>query len=229
MISVFLPTRKGSERVHDKNTRDFAGMQGGLLNNKLMQLTRCEKVGEIVLSTNDPASIGVAGQFEGYPGLKIIQRPEQLALSTTSLTDLVRYAPSICAFDHILWTHVTAPFTGAADYDAMIDAYFRALEQGFDSLMTVRPIHNFIWDRDANDLINRITDEKWPRTQDLKVYFEVNNAVFLSSKALYEQCADRIGKRPYLYEQDPIKGFDVDWETDFKMAEMLYKAFHGTD
>ena len=37
-IAFFLPTRKGSERVKNKNTRPFAGIQGGLMENKIRQL-----------------------------------------------------------------------------------------------------------------------------------------------------------------------------------------------
>jgi hypothetical protein len=37
-ISFFLPARKGSQRVKNKNTRPFAGIQGVLLENKLNRL-----------------------------------------------------------------------------------------------------------------------------------------------------------------------------------------------
>lgn len=37
-IAFYLPTRKGSERVKNKNTRNFAGIEGGLVENKLNQL-----------------------------------------------------------------------------------------------------------------------------------------------------------------------------------------------
>ena len=41
-ISFFLPTRKGSERVKNKNTRPFAGIKGGLVENKIKQLLSCK-------------------------------------------------------------------------------------------------------------------------------------------------------------------------------------------
>lgn len=37
-IAFFLPTRKGSERVKNKNTKPFAGIEGGLMENKIKQL-----------------------------------------------------------------------------------------------------------------------------------------------------------------------------------------------
>lgn len=228
MISVFLPTRKGSERVINKNTRDFAGIEGGLLKLKLTQLLSSHVIYEIILSTDDPSSIIVAESFQSKR-IKIIERPEDLALSSTSLVDLVRYVPTICKSEHILWTHVTSPFVIADDYNAICEKYLRQLKVGHDSLMTVKPIRNFIWDKHQNDLINRINNEKWPRTQDLKVYYEIDSAVFLSSRANYLKYDNRLGKYPYLYEMDGIKSFDVDWEEDFKLAEILFKGLYASN
>ena len=39
-IAVFLPVRKGSKRVENKNTKPFAGFQNGLLELKLKQLIK---------------------------------------------------------------------------------------------------------------------------------------------------------------------------------------------
>lgn len=228
MISVFLPTRKGSERVINKNTRDFAGIEGGLLKLKLSQLLESHLISEIILSTDDLSSIKVAESFKSIK-IKISERPVDLALSSTSLISLVQYVPTICNSEHILWTHVTSPFVLAYDYDAICGKYLEQIKVGNDSLMTVKPIRNFIWDKDENDLINRNNKEKWPRTQDLRVYYEIDSAVFLSSRANYLKFGDRIGKYPYLYEMDGIKGFDVDWEEDFKLAEILYKGLYASN
>ena len=52
-IAFFLPARKGSERVKNKNTRSFAGIEGGLVENKIRQLLSTKHVDEIILSTYD--------------------------------------------------------------------------------------------------------------------------------------------------------------------------------
>jgi CMP-N-acetylneuraminic acid synthetase len=226
MISVFLPTRKGSERVINKNTREFAGINGGLLKIKLVELLNCKNVDEIILSTNDESSIKVA-EILANPRIKIVLRPNHLALSETSLIDLVNYVPSVCSNENILWTHVTSPFIGSHDYDEIIEKYFNALLNGYDSLMTVKSLRNFIWDESKNDIINRVNNEKWPRTQDLKVLHEIDSGVFINSKENYKSNFDRIGKKPYLFESKGLGSFDVDWEEDFKTAEILYKALYG--
>ena len=46
-VIAFLPCRKGSERVKEKNTRSFAGIEGGLTKIKLDQLIACPEIDEI--------------------------------------------------------------------------------------------------------------------------------------------------------------------------------------
>jgi N-acylneuraminate cytidylyltransferase len=223
MISVFLPTRKGSERVINKNTRDFNNISGGLLFLKISELLKAELIDEIILSTNDSLSIEIASRFNSSK-IIIDERPEELAQSNTSLLDLVAYVPTVCKYSNILWTHVTSPFIEASDYDKMIETYFNQLQFGYDSLMTVKAIKNFVWDETLKDIVNRVNDEKWPRTQDLKVLFEIDSAAFINSKEIYLSDKNRIGQNPYLYELSGIKGFDIDWQDDFNLAEKLHNA-----
>lgn len=47
-VAFFLPTRKGSERVKNKNTRPFAGDEGGLVEIKIKQLFATKHIDEIL-------------------------------------------------------------------------------------------------------------------------------------------------------------------------------------
>ena len=226
-ISVFLPTRAGSERVINKNTKEFAGIKGGLLAIKLDQLLQLPEIDEVVLSTNDQESIKVAQNFTCYKKLRVVKRPPELAQSKTNLTDLVRYVPSICNNNHILWTHVTSPLVNSRDYQIAIEEYFSGLKKGYDSLMSVKAIQNFIWSLKENNVLNRKKNDthKWPRTQDLEKIYEINSAIFLASKEIYKYEEDRIGKQPLLLTHNTIQSIDVDWEDDFKLAELAYNGF----
>lgn len=226
-ISVFLPTRKGSERVKNKNTRKFSDFEGGLLELKLKQLAKLD-VDEVILSTNDEESIAVARNFESdFPKLKIDVRPDALATGTTSLSDLIAYVPKIINNKHILWTHVTSPMVDTEIYADSLKNYFEGLEKGFDSLISVTGFQNFLWKKNRNDIINRIGNERWPKTQDLEILYEINSAIFISSKKIYKRNGDRVGKNPYLFEMSKLTSLDVDWEDDFKIAEAVYDRFKG--
>lgn len=226
-ISVFLPTRKGSERVRNKNTRQFAQYEFGLLELKIKQLMRVQKVSEIILSTDDIFSLEFVNKLSKKDSrIKTFIRPENLALSSTSLSDLVQYVPSVCESEVILWTHVTSPFFEAEDYDRAIEIYLKRLTEGYDSLMTVKKIQNFLWSLDRNDIVNRKGGEKWPRTQDLTPLYEIDSALFITSRRIYIEKNDRIGQKPFLFEQEGLKSFDVDWQEDFILAEKLYKSIN---
>ena len=83
-VAFFLPTRKGSERVKNKNTRPFAGDEGGLVEIKIKQLFATKHIDEILFSSNDEKCIAVAEKYRSDSRLKIIPRPNELCLSTTN-------------------------------------------------------------------------------------------------------------------------------------------------
>lgn len=225
--AFFLPTRKGSERVKNKNTRPFAGIEGGLIENKIIQLLATKLVDEIILSTNDEQCIAVAEKYAKDKRLRIIPRPEELCLSSTNLQDLISYVPTITDADHILWGHVTTPLVGAELYDEGISLYFSKLNEGYDSLVGVKELRNFLLNTEGR-LVNNNTGIPWPRTQDLEILYEINHTMFLTKREVYEIQKDRIGKKPFLYVMDEICSMDIDWEDDFAIAETLYKYQKGT-
>ena len=166
-VAFFLPARKGSQRVKNKNTRTFAGIEGGLLANKLRQLIATERIDEIILSTNDEECLRIGREYAAQSSrLKVVERPDELCLDSTNLQDLICYVPSITDAEHILWGHVTTPLADAATYDQAVETYFAALEEGFDSLVGVTELKNFLLN-DKGQLINNTTELPWPRTQDL--------------------------------------------------------------
>lgn len=221
MISVFLPCRLGSQRVPNKNIRDFAGVKGGLLKIKLDQLCRTSLIDRIVVSSNDPRILEFASHYQD-PRLVIDERPDELGNSNTTTDQLIQYVPSVIDEGDILWTHVTSPFINETDYVKIIECYKTVLTEGYDSLMTVLKLQGFIWDRKKPVSYDR-NKLKWPMTQNIEPLFEVDSGVFLSSRDNYLAYNDRIGEAPFLYEQDKSKSVDIDWPDDFVFAERLYK------
>ncbi|KXT51143.1 cytidylyltransferase domain-containing protein [Bacteroides intestinalis] len=224
-VTFFLPTRKGSQRVINKNTRPFAGYEGGLIENKIHQLVQTKKIDEIILSTNDEQCIAIAEKYISDKRLKIISRPEELCLSTTNLQDLICYVPTITEAEHILWGHVTTPLCGADQYDAGVELYLSKLGEGYDSLVGVTELKNFLLNKEGK-LVNNTTDIPWPRTQDLEALYEINHTMFLAKREVYVEQKNRIGKKPLLHIMDEIHSFDIDWEDDFTIAEVMYKNLY---
>lgn len=221
-INVFLPCRKGSQRVPKKNIKEFAGFKNGLIEIKLKQLLECKKIDKIYLSTNDEEILTYA-QSLNQNRIVLHKRAEYLSSSETSTDELVSHVLELIPDGDILWTHVTSPFLNANVYDDIISKYEEVKIQGFDSLMTTNLIQGFLWNKEGPINYDR-TKEKWPRTQTIEPLHEINSAVFLANADIYRTISDRIGTNPFLYELDKIKGFDIDWEDDFKIAEAIVQA-----
>ncbi len=222
-IAFFLPTRKGSERVKSKNTRPFAGIEGGLVENKIKQLLATKHIDEILFSSNDEMCIAIAEKYASDSRLRIIPRPNELCLSTTNLQDLICYVPTITNADHILWGHVTTPLVEAKVYDTAIEQYLSKITKGYDSLVSVKELKNFLLNQEGK-LVNNTTDIPWPRTQDLEPLYEINHAIFLAKRSVYTEQKNRIGQKPLLYIMDEIHSKEIDWEEDFKIEEIMYKT-----
>ena len=222
-IAFFLPTRKGSERVKNKNTRPFADIEGGLVENKIKQLLSTKHIDEILFSSNDEMCIAIAEKYASDSRLRIIPRPNELCLSTTNLQDLICYVPTITNADHILWGHVTTPLVEAKVYDTAIEQYLSKITKGYDSLVSVKELKNFLLNQEGK-LVNNTTDIPWPRTQDLEPLYEINHAIFLAKRSVYTEQKNRIGQKTLLYIMDEIHSKDIDWEEDFKIAEIMYKT-----
>ena len=226
-LTIFLPVRKGSERITEKNTRKFASFKGGLLELKLWQLIKVKNADEIVVSTNDERCMEIARSFLHYNvNLRIVERPDELGSSETNLCALIRYVPEIVSSDEILWTHVTSPFCDAKTYLQTIATYNSAKTKGCDSLITGSLYQQFLMDQKSGKIVNNFCSElKWPRTQDLAKWFEINNAVFIAPKSRYLE-GDRVGENPFLMELNKINSLDIDNEEDFKIAQAVYEGIY---
>jgi len=223
-LGVFLPCRKGSERVPDKNTKAFTKKGESLLGLKLQQLCKTEDIDIVVVSTNDEKVKSISENFQKiYKKIQIIDREESLSTSITKTDDLVKHAKEILNTKFIMWTHVTSPFMNEKLYKDVIkvfkDNYYSKKNK---SLMTVNKLQKFIWD--SNGPINYDKKViKWPNTQTLPIYWLINSAAFISTRENYINNDDRICDNPYYYELNDFLSLDVDNVSDFEFAQMCWE------
>lgn len=217
---VFLPCRKGSERVPYKNTRTFAGIKGGLLRIKLNELIKSQLIDEIIVSSNDDEVLRIATSLQNDK-IRIIRRDDSLCTSQTSTDQLIKYVGELIKDGTIMWTHVTSPFLKSETYDDMLRTYYEHYPT-YDSLMAVTPIRTFLWDS-KHPINYQRSQEKWPRTQTIDPIFEVNSGAFIADACIYHKFNDRVGERVFMYETSKLESMDIDWQEDFDLAEKLYK------
>ena len=127
-IDVFLPCRSSSVRIKNKNIKKFSNHRFGLLELKILQLTKIKSIKNVVVSTNDKKIMHYLNKNK-FKKVIVIERPNYLCGKTTSTDSLIKYVPKIIKSDHILWTHVTSPFFGNIDYENAIKIYKKRIKK----------------------------------------------------------------------------------------------------
>lgn len=222
-LTAFVPCRKGSERALHKNTRLFAGIQEGLIGIKLRQLLATPGIDKILISTDDPLIFDLCdnSEFRSESRITVKERPVELATSAATTDELVKHVPEIIPDGHVLWTQVTSPFIDSALFNLIIETYWEGLGETHDSLMTVTPLQNFLWN--ASGPINYDREvEKWPRTQTLDPLYIINNGVFIATADIYKTRHDKMGANPMLFKLTHLQELDIDWPDDFDFCEALW-------
>jgi len=219
-VTALIPCRAGSERIPNKNTRPFADTS--LIRIKLEQLSLAPSISKVIVSTDDPVVITACEEFGGTK-VEIHERDPELAHSETTTDELSRYFANTLDFETLLWTHVTSPFVISEVYESALDKYFDGLEEGNDSLIGVKRTQEFVWKSDLTAVNYDIeTQGMWPRTQSIEPLYIINSAIFIASHDVMKKHQNRIGTSPIIFEMSELNSFDVDWESDFKIAEFIW-------
>lgn len=221
----FIPCRAGSERVKNKNTRPFADYAGGLIELKLSQMSNVLELAEIVVSSNDSQILDYAAQFSAKTDSRVLplERPDEYGRGSTSMERfIVEYISKMRDTGTIVWTHVTHPFASSMLYRQAIQEYEKALQDGYDSLISATRRQTFLW-RDGKPFNYDNSTEKWPRSQDIPPVYEINHAIYVMPFETMRAAGDRIGAKPYFFEMTEKDAMDIDWEDQFHLLEQIFE------
>ena len=215
-IVAIVPMRHNSERVPGKNYRDFAGEP--LFHSVIKCLLSCPEIAEVVIDTDSQVIMkDVAATF---PSVTLLERPVHLRGGAISMNDVLLHTTSCIDADWYLQTHSTNPLIQPATITTAIQTFMS--EQGqFDSLFSVKRLQTRLWNADGS-AINHDPNVLL-RTQDLPPVYEENSCIYIFKREILVKRRNRIGERPLLFEMDPVESLDIDVESDFRIAELLFK------
>ena len=218
MISIFIPVRKGSKRVKNKNIRCIGKYKLGLLEIKLKQLEKLIKINnnkynfEFIVSTDSKIVKDYCNKFNW---IKVHKRSKNLS-GDHSLQKLINIAPKICKGDFILWTHVTSPLFISKDYMSFLNIFFKKGRSKLPSAFSAELIQKFIYSKTQGWVSHNINKIKWPRSQDLKNLYIMNSAALIAHKKTFLNDKNRISKNSFPIITSKKAGFDIDTMEDFK-------------
>ena len=223
MISFFIPTRTGSKRIKDKNTKKIKKYKLGLTEIKIIQLKKLKSFlkekkidHEFIFSTNCKKTKNFLTK---YKWIKTHSRSKELSRDDC-LEKLIKNVPKICSGDYILWTHVTSPCFDESCYIKFIDYFFQKREK-YDSAFSANIAGTFLMNNKNQWISHNIKRKKWPRTQDLKNIYILNNAAFIAKRSVYVFKKDRLGDKILPIISKKFTGLDIDELDDFNFFKKI--------
>lgn len=228
-FDVLIPARSGSVGLPGKNSRIL--IDRPLFLHSVDCAKSLEGVERILVSTDDPEVASIALAAGAYvPEL----RPPHLALGTTPMADVIRYATGLLAnrkaAEHLMLLDPTSPLRTAGDIHRALDLLNS--EPNYDGVISIsKPSFNPLWvgvDIDADQRLRRheISRGGVSRRQDAPPFWRVNGSFYLWRK---DFCAtmgvDWLDTGTFLgVETNELLSHSIDTEDDFKLVEVLLKS-----
>ena len=209
-LTAIIPVRQGSQRVKNKNFKEFAGKS--LLEHKI-DIVKKLPVDNIIVNTDSEYAISIANKNN----INYHKREPYYASSECTNSEYHEYLAQVTDAENILITQVTAPLISLDTYIEAIDIFNNV---NCNSLMSIKKIKEYLWYKDKP--INYTLDYA-PNSQDLPDYFAPTFGVIIVNREAMLKSKNFICDKPYFYELSEDENIDIDTELDFEFAEFLYK------
>ena len=218
-ITAVIPVRKGSQRVPDKNFKDFYKGKS-LLELKIESLKGIELIDDIVVNTDSDLAIEIAKKF----GVSYFRREDYYASSKCSQSEFFTNLAKTTDSDVIIHTPCTSP---TIKKQTIIDAINRFFISENDSCNSVGLVKEYLWN-DNGPLNYDIKNLKVPNSQDLPDIKKLTFGFGIFYKDVMLERKNIVGNNPLFYIVDEEEQIDVDTQLDFDFAKFLYKKHLNT-
>ncbi len=210
-ITAIIPVREGSRRLKNKNIAPFAGTN--LLINKIDQLKKVKEISNIVVSSDSDLMLEMARSQGVTTHKRAIEFCDE---KTKTFGEVVAHICENVSGDDILWATCTAPLVFPKHYSEAIQLYYNAIEEGFDSLVSMEAFKRYLWD--DNGPVNYELGKKHVPSQQLPVLYFVTDGILLAPRKRMIEWNYFHGPNPYKYILDKRTSLDIDDGLDLVCA-----------
>jgi CMP-N-acetylneuraminic acid synthetase len=192
-IVAIIPARRDSKRLEGKNKRLLMGKP--LICWTIECAMTVDSIDEIIVTTNDDDIIEIAQQYWRDGRIKIVRRPEELALDDSNVIDVIfdaidGYGESTI----VILLQPTSPLRTSKDIEDCLKIYIQNTPH--------RPVVSF-------------TQEPWSK---------LNGVVYVASLGFLNEYKMFMGsKYIHHYLMDPERSIDIDTIEDFEKVENFMK------
>lgn len=211
-ITAVIPVRKGSTRCKNKNIRTFGDTN--LLKLKIEILKKVKEIDKILVSSNCDHMLRIAKDM----GVDIHKRDDEYCITECSGSKFMVNLAEQVSTEYFLYSTCVSPFASSKLVKKCINQLDKL--QTYDSIVLANVSKNFMWD--INKPINYDLNNA-PPSQELPEYFIPNFGCCLISTQNVIKYKNVIGEKPFFIKTDAISGLDIDENSDFITAELLYK------
>lgn len=220
-IIALIPMKGNSERVANKNLKDFNGLP--LYHRVMGALIRSKYIDKIIVNTDsDLIKKDILKHFNNK--VIIIDRPVDIIGDHVSMNKIIDFDLKSSDADIYLQTHSTNPLLKTKSIDKAIEKMKKILvDTSYDSIFSVTKLQTRLYNELGKPFNHNPAE--LIRTQDLEPIYEENSNFYLFTKESFNNAGKkRIGLKPYMFEIDKIEAIDIDEPQDFIIAEALYSA-----
>ena len=212
-LTAVIPVRKGSQRVKNKNFKNFCGKS--LLIHKIIALKKIKNLDDIIINKDSDKAISIAKKFN----VNFFKREKYYASSKCTNSEFWSNIASTTDSKYILFTHCTSPIISTKTYSKTIKSFFLNKKK-FNSLNTVSDVKEFLFlkNKPINFQLN-----KSPNSQNLPNIVKLNFAISILSTDFMKKKKTLIGSKPFFYKLDQVEGHDINTEYEFEFAKYLFK------
>ncbi|TGV04426.1 acylneuraminate cytidylyltransferase [Flavivirga rizhaonensis] len=211
----FIPLRKGSKGILNKNKRKMVGRP---LFTWVLGEAIFSELDEVFVYTDDETIIEfINKEYYWTNKIKALLRSKESANDTASTESAIL---EFCEttnynFDVFCLLQATSPFTKKDD----INNCLKEIGNDFDSALTVVKTHRFLWDESGNP-INYNPLER-PRRQDFEGLLIENGAVYVVTKNALKKHKNRLGENTAIVKMPEDSLLEIDTESDWVAVESL--------
>lgn len=230
VVVGIIPARAGSQRIPNKNFRNFAGKP--LLVHTLEQALSAEKLDFLYVSTNNDNFISeLPTEFKSY----FIRRPDELCNSQARGYTYIRHALEIHESNiglkatHFVSLPPTSPLKTSEDIDRAIELLLGNPEtDSVTSMVPVNQVYHCFKQKKVNGsgyLEAYCEEENGRSTYNQLPALYVRNCAIYASKVSVLENKSMIGERCIPYHMPVKYAVDINEMIDFEIAEFLFKKY----
>lgn len=222
----FVPARKGSQRVRDKNKRMLCGKP---LVDWTFDVLKAER-DNVLVSSNDDEILGMA-DARNFATMK---RPPHLCGSASRMSDVLFYCADELGEGLVCVLYPTSPLRTRSHIDNAVKMWKRMARATRTRELVVmgvervdhRPFGLMSIVKDGHLIMNARGGNKYYRGQDMPEAYRANGAIYVMPVELIRERkidSQLFGPVTYPFIMDKLSSVEVDDTEDFVIAEGILK------